>query len=263
MRTLNRNQTASTSANKWLLQGNTQSPSHMRLFCFPHAGGNANNYIHWQKSLSPGIELCVIQLPGRTSRMIESPITNMAALVEAIVEGIGPYLDKPFAFFGHSMGAVVAYEVSQRLRKLDKPSPIHLFVSSCRGPAMPLKRQPIYNLPFDDLLTALANLNGTPSEALDNKELMAMMEPVIRADFEIIETRSYNEQAALDLPITALGGKQDPSVSTLELQAWKQHTNAGFWLKLFEGDHFYYADQEKALMRQISELMCITTRIAI
>lgn len=263
MQALSRNPIAKTSANKWLLQGVCQQATHLRLFCFPHAGGNANNYIHWQNHLSPGIQLNVLQLPGRTSRMQETPVQSMDELVTAIVEGISPYLDKPFAFFGHSMGAIVAYEVCQRLRSLNKPLPRQLMVSSCRGPSVPRPYADIHALPFDDLLSALQDLNGTPSEALANRELMAMMEPSIRADFKVIETRVYTEQAPLDLPITALGGKQDSSVSTQDLQAWKQHTDAGFWLKLYDGDHFYHVGHEQALLRQICELMCMQTQIAI
>lgn len=263
MRALNRNPVAKTSANKWLLQGTTQQAVHLRLFCFPHAGGNANNYIHWQNSLSPGIQLCVLQLPGRGSRIQDAALDSMDDLVAAIVEGISPYLDKPFAFFGHSMGAIVAYEVSQRLRALNKAMPRQLLVSSCRGPGIPRPYADIHALPFDELLASLGELNGTPTEALANRELMTMMEPSIRADFKIIETRVYTEQAPLNLPITALGGKQDPSVSAQDLQAWRQHTDSGFWLKLFDGDHFYHVSSEQALLRQICELMCMQTQIAI
>lgn len=252
-----------TNGNSWfVISKKVQQPS-MRLFCFSHAGGSATVYHNWHKSLPSDIEICAIQLPGRGHRISEPVIDNISQLVESICDNISAHLQVPFAFFGHSMGAMLAFEVSRNLRKRGLPQPCHLMVSACRAPQHELGRVAIHDLPQDEFLASLSTLNGTPAEALDNKELMEMMEPILRADFKVVETRRYSEQTELSMPISVFGGQQDERVSRAYLQDWQQHTSAGFWLQLFPGDHFYYTQDNKDLLRKIADLLYLTPKAAV
>ncbi len=269
-RTLNRGtQVLNTNINNrfntkpaWLVRAKKVSNPSLRLFCFAHAGGSAAVYHQWHKQLPSNLEVCAVQLPGRGQRISEPAIDQLPALVEAICDGIEAQLDTPFAFFGHSMGGTIAYELIRCLRRRGLPQPCHLLVSGCRAPQFLLGREPIHDLPKTDFLDKLRELNGTPKEALANAELMDMMEPILRADFKIVETRKYHEEVPLTMPVSVFGGKQDNRVSLDHLQSWQQHTSATFWLQLFEGDHFYYVQENKALLRQIADLLYLGSRTA-
>jgi medium-chain acyl-[acyl-carrier-protein] hydrolase len=219
-------------------------------------------YHDWQQLLPAGVQLCAVQLPGRGARMREATIDNIQELVTKLADAIAPYLDKPFAFFGHSMGAAVAFELCRRLRAMNKPLPQHLLVSACRAPHIPLQRAPIHGLTKTEFWRAIDQLNGTPKELLDNAELRDMLEPTLRADLKLIETRQYSEQAPLPVPITAFGGAHDQGASPDMLQAWQEHSSSGFWMRLFPGGHFYHNEHKQLLLKQISELLYINPRIA-
>lgn len=248
---------------RWLVTPKKISNPSLRLFCFSHAGGSAAVYHQWHKQLPTNIEVCAVQLPGRGHRMSEPAIDDLALLVESICDGISEQLHVPFAFFGHSMGGILAYEVARCLRRRGLHQPCHLMISGCRAPHILLGREPIHNLSKPDFLAKLRELNGTPKEALENAELMAMMEPILRADFKIVETREYYEEEPLSMPISAFGGKQDNRVNLEHLQSWQQHsTSATFWLQLFEGDHFYYTQHNRELLRQMTDLLYLGARTA-
>jgi medium-chain acyl-[acyl-carrier-protein] hydrolase len=247
---------------RWLLRAKKVAGPALRLFCFAHAGGSAAVYHHWHKQLPANIEVCAVQLPGRGHRISEPVIDDLALLVDSIYKGIGDQFDTPFAFFGHSMGGMLAFELTRLLRRKGLPLPRHLFVSACRAPQFQLGREPIHALPKIQFLEKLRHLNGTPAEVLENTELMDMMEPVLRADFKIVESRQYHQEQPLDIPITAFGGQHDERVSTDYLQGWQQHTEARFTLQLFPGDHFYYTRQNTVLLRQIADLLSLSPRSA-
>src|SRR5688572_18575116 len=145
------------------------------LFCFPYAGGTATMFQQWRHSLPDTIEVCPVQLPGRGNRLADERFTSVGPLVEALAEDLGAYMDRPFAFFGHSMGALVGFELARLLRRRQSAEPVHLFVSGCEAPQLPLGTRPIYNLPDPELLDALRRMNGTPREVLDHAELMEFM----------------------------------------------------------------------------------------
>lgn len=167
------------------------------------------------------------------------PFTQLEPLVQAITEVILPYLDKPFALFGHSMGAVVSFELARLLRRQYKREPLHLFVSGRRAPQIPPLEPCMHTLPEPAFLDKLRHLNGTPKAVLENTELMQLLLATLRADFAVIETYIYAAEPPLDCPITVFGGLQDDEVGLDDLQAWRQHTNACFSLQLFPGDHFF------------------------
>ena len=237
-----------------LLAGHKLNPrAVLRLFCFPYGGGAVQAYRSWIKTLPPEIDVCAIQLPGRGNRLREPPLTKMSLAVELVGKEIVSLLDRPYAFFGHSMGAILAFEVARLLRCGGHQCPTHLFVSGHKAPQIPKTEPFTYNLPDAEFIEELKRLNGTPMEVLEHPETMRMMLPLLRADFESIQTYSYKDEAPLDSPITALGGLLDPDISRETLEPWREQTTAAFNLQMFAGDHFFLHKEQTRVLRVIAQ----------
>jgi medium-chain acyl-[acyl-carrier-protein] hydrolase len=224
----------------------------MRLFCFPYAGGGALIYRNWSNNLPSSVEVLPVQLPGRGNRILDAPFTEMSALVPATAESLLPYLDKPFAFFGHSMGAIISFELTRHLRRENGPQPVALFVSGGRAPQVPDEDPIKYNLPEPEFIEELRRLNGTPPEVLENSELLQLMIPLLRADFSLVETYEYASEPPLKCPIFAFGGLQDVDVKREQLEAWREQTTGHFLLRMFPGDHFFFHTSEAEILRILS-----------
>ena len=194
---------------------------------------------NWGVNLPPQIEVCPVLLPGRGVRIKTPAYTNFLALTRLIAKVIRPLLDVPFAFFGHSMGALMAFELSRELRRLEHPQPLHLFVAAHLPPQVMRERKPLFNLPDAEIIERLREINGTPTEILDHPELMEMMMPLLRADFEMVDSYTYVPDAPLASSITVLGGLQDRDVTRASLQEWEKQTTGSFSLRMFPGDHFF------------------------
>ena len=245
--------TADAGFNPWITGRKPNPQARLRLFCFPYAGTGAAIYRNWSDGLPQDIEVCPIQLPGRGTRMMETPFTELSALVEALATGLAPLLDKPFAFFGHSLGALVAFELAQLLRKQSGVQPVRLFVSGDRAPQLGSRHRPIHALPANQFLDELRSLNGTPDQILENIELMQIMLPVLRADFAIYEGYSYSAQPPLECFISGFGGLQDQRVSRDDLEAWRDQTTDAFSLRMFPGDHFFLNATRTLLLQLLSQ----------
>jgi medium-chain acyl-[acyl-carrier-protein] hydrolase len=176
----------------------------------------------------------------------------MQNLVESIAEDLVPYLDKPFAFFGHSMGAAIGFELARLLRREHAPEPVHLFLSGRAAPQVPPTHGPTYDLPENEFIEELRRINGTPAEVLENPELMQFVLPLLRADFEVIQTYTPVEDVPLKCSITALGGLGDNEATRDSLEGWREHTTGAFALRLFPGDHFFIHTTLQTLLRMIS-----------
>lgn len=254
---------AAAGANNWFLCRKTSAKTLLRLFCFPYAGGSASIYRGWSESLPATVEVCAVQLPGRGSRLLEPTLKRMPQLIEAIAPVLLPHLDMPFAFFGHSMGTAISLELARYLRAASKAEPVHLFVSGSRAPQMRDPGPKSYDLPEAEFREVLHRLNGTPSEILEHPELMQLMMPVLRADFELVQTYAYKPEPPLACPITAFGGTHDREVDRKRLQAWKTQTNTDFSLHMIPGDHFFINTSQQILLAALSEeLQGIVTRIS-
>lgn len=241
-----------SSAPAWLFCHQPRATARLRLFCFPYAGGGASLYRTWAKRLAPSIEVCPVQLPGRENKLGEQPFTRLQPLVEAIAGALSPLLDTPFAFFGHSMGAIISFELARQLRRNRGLEPTHLFVSGHRAPHLPSDEPPTFELPEPELVEELRRLNGTPQAALEHPELLELVLPVLRADMAVCQTYEYVDEPALKCPITAIGGLEDVDVSRERLAAWRQHTRAAFKLRMLPGDHFFLHSKQFDLLRIIS-----------
>jgi medium-chain acyl-[acyl-carrier-protein] hydrolase len=238
------------SGSPWFPHASAKPQAALRLFCFPYAGGSAAIYRPWAASLPPAIELCAVQLPGRGERLDEPSYTDLRALVGDAEAALLPYLDKPFALFGHSMGAMIAFELARRLRDRGL-NPVHLFLSARRAPQLEVEEEITYNLPEPEFIDEVRRLNGTPQEVLEHPELMQMVLPLLRADFEVVETYRYEPGAPLDCPVTVFGGLQDSDVPRPQLDAWREHTTAAFSVRMLPGDHFFLHKTQPLLTRVV------------
>lgn len=231
------------------LKQNTRAS--LRLFCFPYAGGSAHAFRAWVNDVPDWVELYAANLPGRGARVAEPSYTSLTQLTRALAHGIEPYLDKSFAFFGHSLGALLAFELARRLRRERGLEPAHLFVSAYHAPHLKDRSPPIHDLPDAEFLEQLRKLNGTPPEILSNAELMEFMLPILRADFEVLETYSYLPDFPAGCPLEAYGGLQDPEAGHQELSAWREHTTGSFALRMFPGDHFFVNTSRQLVLQQM------------
>lgn len=237
----------------WLTCPYPKPAAKMRLFCFAYAGGGASVFREWGKLFPDKIEVWAAQLPGRETRLREPAMTRLAPVVNAIAEAMLAACDRPFALFGHSMGGLISFEVTRFLRRSYSISPVHLFVSGVRAPHLTDPNPPLHPLTQTKFLHELKQFNGTPSIVLENAELMAIVLPTLRADFELLETYCYQDESPLPCPITAFGGIADPRVSLEQLSAWKIHTKCQFSLHQFPGDHFFITSARSLLLQKIAQ----------
>ncbi len=224
----------------------TESRSRLRLFCFPYAGGSASVFRDWQADIGPAIDIWPVRLRGRESRIFEPPLTSVGELVTSIAAEILPCIDGPFAFFGYSFGALLAFETARALRTAGA-APDHLVVAALKAPHLPVRRKPIHSLPDNDFAGELRKFRGTPDAVLRDPELMSLVLPGIRADFCAYETYVHEPHGPLECPMTAMGGIRDASVSLDELEAWRDHTSGPFGIRMFPGDHFFLHSARRLL----------------
>lgn len=225
----------------------------IRLFCFPYAGGSSLIFRTWGRALGPSIAVCPAHLPGRERRLTEKPYTSAQSLVEAAAEAIIPHLDVPFAFFGHSMGALISFELARHLRRLGRPRPAQLFLSARGAPQLEVRERVTYNLPEKQFAEELRRLKGTPPQVLEHQELMELMIPLLRADFEVCQTYRYTQGPALDCPIMAFGGLYDDEVNAEMIGAWREQTTRSFRLCMMPGDHFFVHSAQERILSILSQ----------
>lgn len=239
--------------NPWLACYKPNSQALIRLFCFPHAGAGPQSFRNWHKGLPETVEFCVVQAPGRGSRLKELPYTRMKPLVDRIVEELVPYLNKPFAFFGHSLGGLISFEVTRQLCRQSSPRPVHLFIAGCRAPHLPTFGTLIYQLPDDEFIEKMRRGNRVPKEILANSKLLNSFIPPLRADAELSDTYEYCDKEPLDCPISVYGGTEDTEVSQNELEDWCHQTRSDFKLQMFPGDHFFFKNDSTSFLRALTE----------
>ena len=228
-----------------------EAPDGVRLFCFPHAGGAAGYYYPWSRMLPGNIEVLALQYPGRQDRRDEPCVRTIPELADQIHAAIRPWLTEPFAFFGHSMGAVLAFEVASRIEREDGTGPAHLFVSGRRAPAL-FKHEELHRATTSVFLAEVDALGGMDPRVLADRELLDLILPTIRADYAAIETYRFASTPPLACDITALSGDDDPKAAIPEVAAWAQHTLGRFQLRLFPGGHFYLDQCRSAVLDVVS-----------
>jgi surfactin synthase thioesterase subunit len=228
---------AAPSAGQWFPSVDTTAAT--RLFCFPFAGAGVSAYRDWQAGLPPAIAVCPARLPGRESRLPEIPFRHMAPLIRALADAILPHLDRPFAFYGHSMGAAIAFELTRLLRKESKPLPRALVASGARAPRYRLGHLPPPNPSEQELLSDLDKLEGVPPAVRENQELLRLVLPALLADTALYRGYAYTEEPPLECPIFAYGGTADHNVQHEHVERWRLETTGDFRARFFEGGHFF------------------------
>jgi medium-chain acyl-[acyl-carrier-protein] hydrolase len=238
-------------SSSWFVCHRANAAAAQRLFLFPYAGAGPAAFTRWSAGLSSHIEGCIVHLPGRGSRHLEPARRALMVLIEELAPVIRPLLDRPFAFFGHSFGALLAFELVRCLQRNHLPQPTALFVSGCRAPHLPDPHPPIHGLPEAEFLKELKNYNGLPAELMSQADAMKILLPIRRADFQAFETYAYDFDLPLGCPIVAFGGSSDLRVSRDELEGWALQTKSSFRSEYFPGDHFFLNTARDSLIASI------------
>jgi len=225
-----------------------------QLICLPHAGAGASAYLGWQPKLEPRVEVLPARLPGREARFAEPPVRSVGELVDGMLGAVLERVRGPIAIFGHSMGALIAYELAHALAAQGEV-PVHLFVSGYAAPHLPLTGPALHSLPDQDFLDHISTLQGTSSEVLEHPELMQLLGGVLKADYELCETYRHQGRAPIPVPITALGGADDPDTRGERLTRWAELSTAPCTARWFSGGHFYLHNQVDELMSVITETL--------
>ncbi|MEU5626706.1 thioesterase II family protein [Streptomyces tendae] len=244
----------------WLKNGSAGTDAPLRLFCFAHAGGGGGFFQPWREKLLPEVEVCPVILPGRETRVAEPAFRSMEDLLGPLCTGLAPHLDRPYALFGHSTGAAIAYEVARRFQDDPARAPRRLLVSGRRAPHLAARRPPYAGLADDDFLRVVAELGGTPPEVMRQRDLMRMFLPALRADFHLNETYRPLPGPRLTCPLSGFTGDHDPEVTPLELGLWKTTSDGPFRMRVYEGDHFYLAGLPEPLRSDLRRDLSETVR---
>ncbi len=240
-----------TATESWIRRFHPSPAARVRLVCLPYAGGSAVYYYPVSRALAPSVEVLAVQYPGRQDRLAEPGIDDAGELAGQIAAALRPLLDRPVALFGHSMGAVLGFEVA-RLLERDGIVPVRLFASGRRAPAT-FRDERVHLLGDAGILAELRTLDGTASGVLDDEEIVSMALPALRSDYRAIERYRAEPGAMISAPITALAGDRDPRASIDEVQAWQRHTSAAFELLTFPGGHFFLTEHAARIIPLIAD----------
>lgn len=240
------------TTDRWFTKMSPAFKEGVRLICIPNAGGGPAMFRTWTGELPERVGVFAALLPGQGSRLREIPPTETGVLAADLCAGIEPFLNEPYALFGYSMGALIAFEMTRLLRTQGKPLPVHLFVAARRAPQIPDAGSPLHALPEADFVNGVqSRYGGIPEVIRKDAELMTVFTPVLRANFTMIESYKYHEEEPLDIPLNAFGGTRDKTTNEKELSAWRQQSKRSFSYQLFDGDHFFIQQHQSAVLDTI------------
>ena len=232
---------SSTKSNPWTGAFRQSDGANLTLFCFPYAGGTSLAFKNWAALMPNSVDVCPVHLPGRSARIGEPPFRTISPLVEVLGDALLPYNNRPFVFFGHSMGSLISFELARYYRRHGVAQPVHIYASGHRAPHVLDPDPPTYDVPDNEFIAELRRLNGTPQEVLDNAELLELMMPLLRADFELCQTYSCEDEPPLSCPITAFGGIDDVDVPRSLCKgsmAFTRPTDVGFITRILRRRSF-------------------------
>lgn len=237
---------------QWVITPKKNNNAKVKLLCFPYAGGGVPIYFPWNTKLSEDIELNIVQLPGRGTNFINEPIDNMDQLIEVLLPLVGDLLHGNYIIFGHSLGSRVGFELVRRAIAKGFPAPLHFFVSGSASPKQECFGERIHDLSDEQFVRRLKKMNGTPPEVIENKELMSLFLPTLRADFKIAELYFCPEEFTIPTDVTVLSGNRD-SISDSELATWGDYF-LGFELRMCDGDHFFIDTHPEQVIEAINNV---------
>ncbi|CAN0098424.1 unnamed protein product, partial [Chrysoparadoxa australica] len=238
----------------WFLRPQPPETAGPRLFCFPSAGYGASMYQGWFRTAAGRLDIFPVQPPGRANRLAEAPLESIPDFARRIVPEIAPLTDRPYALFGHSMGAILAAFTAEALIEAGLPGPEHLFLSSRQPPDVPSPVPPLSHLDDDEFVAEInRRYNAIPDQILREKDVLEMLLPALRADIRALEAIEGHPGRRFDVPITVYGGDGDRLVPRLLLERWEGWTQSEFRLRMFSGGHFYLQDKGPDLLHEIAE----------
>lgn len=241
--------TAATEQGRWLRDQN-QRTGGIRLFCFAHAGAGASTFRAWPELIGPGVQVTAVQLPGREDRIRERAHDRLEGLLDELVPVLAGAVDGPYALFGHSMGALIAYEATRRLVAQGTPPPVHLFASALGAPHAPYRKTRVSRLPDPEFKRAMAALSGLPKKVVHETGFLRLLMPTLRADFQLCETYEHTDSAPMPCRLTVLTGADD-DVQPLDLALWRELSTGPFRIRVIDGDHHFVVKQR----RQVAEVV--------
>lgn len=240
------------SSGTWFRRYHQSPNTRERLLLFPHAGGSASFYVQLSQLLSPSVEAFAVQYPGRQDRRSEACVSDLDVLADRITRAVSAWGDEPVAFFGHSMGAVLAYEVARRLKKEGRVQARGLIVSGRAAPVCEPPAKDLHLWDDSDVLAEMRGLGGTDLRLIEDDEIMQMALPAIRGDYQAVADYRYEPGAELDCPISVMMGDADQAVDRAAAERWQEHTSAELWIREFPGGHFYLSPQQRAVAEAIT-----------
>ncbi len=240
-----------SNGNGWLMTMRPKPGASVRLLCVPYAGGGPQMFNQWP-DLLPDVEVVAVNLPGRGRRLIEPPFTSLVPLARAFARSLAPSCSKPFAFFGHSMGALIAYETARQLTLDYGIQPVHLFVSGAAAPHI-AEPNPLHGLRDDEFFEEIRKLGGMPDEVLESEELIQLVLPTLRADFTLAETYKCLYDDPIACPISAFAGESDPLASFTDVEQWERHSLAKTTVRIYPGGHFFLNSFLPEITNRIAE----------
>jgi surfactin synthase thioesterase subunit len=245
-----------TAARPAIVRIGPRAAPRYRLLCVPYAGAGTAAYRDFAEVLPPWLEVWAVRLPARENRVAEPPLTDLTSVVTALVDEFAhddPFGREPlpYALFGHSMGALVCFELARALRRGGLPEPAHLAVSGRRAPRIPDELPSIHRLPMPRFLDEVRRLGGIPERLLAEPELMALLAPALRADFAVCETYRHADEPPLPYGISAFGGRADPTTTPEQLELWREETSAEFTIRLHPGDHFFLHAHHRQILADL------------
>jgi medium-chain acyl-[acyl-carrier-protein] hydrolase len=236
----------------WFTHYGYSPHGNMRVFAFPYSGAGVSAYHQWANAFhQQKIDFIGVQPPGRESRLREAPIQDLSLMVKHLVLAIKPLTDKPFVFFGHSLGALIAFELARALRKYKLPLPSHLFVSAFRSPELPNPNKALHQLDDEAFIAGIREYDNTPEDVLANQALMQMLLPMIRADFRMHENYQHRQEPPLPCSITVFKGSYDRFSRKEQMSSWQQHTIADFNEITYQGGHFFLSEHSDSMSKEI------------
>ncbi len=233
-----------TGSNPWLVTTGTPAPPRARLFCIPFAGGSPVVFRSWQAHFPADIQVCALNFPGRGNRLMEPSLRRMDTLVDEAAGALAPLLDVPYAILGHSLGALIGYELAVLLREKGHGEPFLLVASAARGPQLPDPYPPLHHLPTDQFIKGMQDrYGGIPEEILAEPDLLALLIPPLQADLELFETYRYEPRPPLSCPVAVFGGHDDHRLDDHQYRAWQKITTGPLTLTMVPGGHFFIQEQ--------------------
>lgn len=246
---------AQNPATPWVVPIRSSSRSALTLYCFSFAGGSAHIFRSWATGLATDVEIMAIELPGHGRRFAETLLTDVDETTQMLCAHLAHTVKQPFVFFGHSNGALLAYELACALQAKGLPMPRLLMVSGKRPPHVPHREPAFHQLPDGELIEKLREYEGTPDAVLQDHELMDALLPILRADFKMAHDYRYTQRQPLRCGIASLGGMKDPWVPADEVELWRELTVASFAHRIFSGGHFFIYDSARAVFEFVDTML--------